>query len=113
MQISFTNHKLAKLLNNQKETLRVHGPVNGKKILLRLQQLAVASNLAEFAQLPQTHVHELKGNRNEQISVDVKQPYRLLLVPDHAETPRKPDGGLDWLRITAVKIIEVVDTHGT
>lgn len=113
MQISFINHKLAKLLSHQKETLRAYGPVNGKKILLRLQQLAAASNLADFDQLPQTRVHELTKNRNEQISVDVKHPYRLLLVPDHAETPRKPDGGLDWLRITAVKVIDVTDTHGT
>jgi len=74
MQVSFTTHKLAKLLSNQNETLRKYGPVNGTKTLLRLTQLAAASNLIEFAKLPQTRVHELISNRNEQISVDVKQP---------------------------------------
>ena len=111
MQISFTNHKLAKLLGDQKQTLRTYGPVNGKKILLRLQQLADAENLSEFAKLPQTRVHELVANRNEQISVDVKQPFRLLMIPDHLKMPRKPDRGLDWEGITRVTITEILDPH--
>lgn len=114
MQISFINKKLSKLLGSQKETLRTYGPDNGKRILLRLQQIADASNLSELAKLPQTRVHELKANRDEQISVDVKHPYRLLMVPDYSnlpEPPRKPDDGLDWGRITAVIIIEIADTH--
>ena len=72
MELSFATKKLAKLLNNQKDTLRAFGTDNGKRILLRLQQIHDASNLAEFSKLPQTRVHELKANRDEQISVDVK-----------------------------------------
>jgi proteic killer suppression protein len=43
--------------------------------------------------------------------VDAKHPYRLILVCNHEETPRKPDGGLDWTRITEVQLIEIADTH--
>jgi plasmid maintenance system killer protein len=111
MELSFVTKKLAKLLNNQKDTLRAYGSDNGRRILLRLQQISDASNLAELAKLPQTRVHELKADRDEQISVDVKHPYRLLLVPGHDETPRKDDGGLDWSRITKVTIVEIADTH--
>ncbi len=111
MQITFINKKLAKLLCNQKETVRTYGSDNGKRILLRLQQVADAVNLAELATLPQTRVHELKGDRNEQISVDVKHPYRLLMAPNHADMPRKPDGGLDWTRITQVTVLGIADTH--
>lgn len=111
MQISYINKKLAKLLGSQKEVLRTYGPDNGKRILLRMDQIANAENLAELARLPQTRVHELKADRDEQISVDVKHPYRLLMAPDHEETPRKPDGGLDWPRVTRVTILEIADTH--
>jgi len=111
MEVSFINNKLSKLLNSQKETLRTYGADNGRRILLRLQQVVVSANLAEFSKLPQTRVHELKANRDEQISVDVKHPYRLLMVPDHEEIPRKTDGGLDWRRITKVTITEITDTH--
>ena len=111
MDITFINKKLEKLLSTQKELMRTYGPDNGKRIALRLQNIADASNLAELAKLPQTRAHELSGDRDEQISVDVKHPYRLLLAVDHDETPRKEDGGLDWPRITKVKVLEVADTH--
>ena len=111
MQISFINKKLAKLLGSQKEVIRSFGFDNGRRILRRLDQIATAKTLTELSKLPQTRVHELKGERDEQISVDVKHPFRLLMIPDHEETPRKEDGGLDWGRITKVTIIEIVDTH--
>lgn len=91
--------------------LRTYGPDNGKRILLRLDQIASAENLAELARLPQTRVHELKNDRDEQLSVDVKHPYRLLMIADHEEVPRKRDGGLDWEHITQVTILEIADTH--
>jgi hypothetical protein len=34
-----------------------------------------------------------------------------MLIPDHSETPRKPDGGLDWAKITRVKILRIDDPH--
>jgi plasmid maintenance system killer protein len=111
MEISFKNKKLAKLLNSQKDTLRKYGRENGMRILLRISQLAAVDNLQELASFPQIRLHELKGNRNEQLSIDIKHPYRLLLVPNHEKTPRKPDGGLDWRAITAITVIEIADTH--
>jgi proteic killer suppression protein len=91
--------------------MRTFGADNGKRILRRLDQIATAETLAELSKLPQTRVHELGNNRDEQISVDVKHPYRLLMVPGHEETPRKEDGGLDWDRITQVVVLEIADTH--
>lgn len=111
MELFFANKKLAKLLNSRKNTLRIYGPDNGRRILLRLQQIAAAASLDELARLPQTRVHELKADRKEQISVDVKHPYRLLLASAHEETPRKLDGGLDWSCITSVTVIQITDTH--
>ena len=78
----------------------------------RLNELAAAENLEILRSLPQMHAHELSGNRAGQISLDIKQPYRLLIMPDHEETPRKKDGGLDWRQVTKIKILGVEDTHG-
>ncbi len=77
----------------------------------RLDELHAAENLAMLAALPQAHTHEMSGNRKGQLSVDVKQPYRLFFEPAHDPLPRKPDGGLDWEQVTAVRIIEVEDPH--
>lgn len=111
MELSFANRKLAKELADEKTIVRNYGADNGRRICLRLAQLMAADNLETLRLLPQTRAHELTGDRAGQISVDVRHPYRLLVVPDHDEIPRKPAGGLDWMRVTRVKILGVVDPH--
>jgi len=111
VELSFANRKLAKELADERTIVRNYGADNGRRICQRLTQLMAADNLETLRLLPQTRAHELIGDRAGQISVDVRHPYRLLLVPDHDEIPRKPDGGLDWMRVTKVKILGIVDTH--
>lgn len=111
MELSFANRKLAKELADEKTIVRSYGADNSRRICQRLAQLMAADNLETLRLLPQMRAHELTGDRAGQISVDVKHPYRVLILPDHDETPRKPDGGLDWKRVTKVRIIEIADTH--
>jgi plasmid maintenance system killer protein len=111
VELSFKTSKLAKVLNSEQELIRNYGADNGRRIGLRLQNIRDAATLEELSRIPQTRVHQLIGNRNEQISVDAKHPYRLILISDHDEAPRKPDGGLDWAHITKVQLIEIADTQ--
>ncbi len=111
MEITFLNTKLAKELADEKAILRKYGPDNGRRICQRLADLMAAENLETLRFLPQTRAHELTGDRAGQISVDVRHPRRLLLLPEHAELPRKADGGLDWKRITKIKVLGIIDTH--
>jgi proteic killer suppression protein len=112
MILTFKNFKLEKEFSNQKTLIKNRGAEQGKMIMRRLDQLRAADNLEVMITLPQVRAHELKGGLNEVISLDLNQPYRLLIKPDHEETPRKNDGGLDWKRITKVMVWGVEDTHG-
>lgn len=115
MLITFRNiqeHNLKKEFCDEKILKRRWGTEQAKLIARRLTELAAAENLETLRKLPQVRAHELSGARAGQISLDVKQPYRLLIIPDHEETPRKGDGGLDWQRITKVKVLGVEDVHG-
>ena len=111
MEVSFSSKKLAKLLNSQKDTLRKYGPENGKRVLRKLSQIEASETLLDLSKLPATRLHELKNNRKGQLSLDIKHPLRLIILPDHEELPLKPDGGLDWAQVTAVIIKEIADTH--
>jgi proteic killer suppression protein len=111
MLISFGTKSLGKEFSDKKILVRRWGSEQVKKIMLRLTQIDAADNLSDLRKLPQVRAHELKGNRAGQISLDLKHPYRLLMQPDHDETPRKPDGGLDWEKVNAVKVLGVEDTH--
>lgn len=112
MSITFKNRKLQKEFCDEKILKRKWGAEQAKLIQRRLTELAAAEDLETLRKLPQVRAHELSGNRAGQISLDVKQPYRLLIIPDHEESPRKEDGGLDWQRTTKVKILGVEDVRG-
>lgn len=112
MEIIFASTKLEKECNQEKLLIRRYGPERAKLISRRLDEIRAADSIQVLGTLPQVRCHELKAARAGQISVDLKHPYRLLFEPAHQPVPRKPDGGMDWAKITAVRILEVEDTHG-
>ena len=113
MDITFKTKKLAKELNSASNMEARHGKVRAKKLRLRLAELQAAECLADLGPPYQgpARCHELKGNRAGQLSVDLDHPYRLLFMPDHDPIPTRKEGGLDWTRVTRVKILGVEDTH--
>ena len=110
MDISFEDKKFEKQCNTFKLLQKEQGAVRAKKINQRLGTLRAASTLADMKNLP-GRCHELTGDRAGQLSLDLDHPYRLIFEPANEPIPRKEDGGLDWTKITAVRIIGVVDTH--
>jgi plasmid maintenance system killer protein len=112
MVISFKDKKDEKDCCNEKNSCRRWG-LQGKKIQQRLGEIAAANNLRVLWTLQHIHPHILGGDRDGQISIDLKPPYRLLFLPDHNPIPRKEGGDLDMEKITRIKILEVAeDTHG-
>lgn len=111
MKVSFQTSADQKLFSDSDNLRKKFGDEQAKLIRRRLSQLENANTLADLRTLPQLRCHELRNNRDGQLSVDVKHPYRLLLLPDHDPVPQKSDGGLDWNQVTAVLIVGIVDTH--
>lgn len=117
MDISFNHRKLEKTFNQGPQLEMVHGTGRAKKIRIRMKELRAAASLSDFwpPKSPPSRCHELtKGKRRGQfhLSVDLDHPYRLIFTPDHDPIPQLPDGGLDWSKVTAIKILGVEDTHG-
>lgn len=111
MEILFQNDRLRKEFNNAKLLVRRYGAIQAKLLQRRLAEIRAADQLEDLRLLLHARYHQLKENRAEQISADVVHPYRLLFACANDPAPRKPDGGLDWTRVTAVVIIGVEDTH--
>lgn len=112
MDIIFSSKKLQKDCNHHERLVKRYGLRRAQLIELRLMQLRAASTLSEISTLPPLRCHELKGNLAGQLSVDLDHPYRLLFEPANDPVPYKADGGLDWSKVTAVRILGVEDTHG-
>ena len=114
MDITFSNRKLQKQLSDEKALIRAHGARRARLIKLVITQLRAAPTLGVFAPpySPPNRCHELKGDKKGKLSVDLDHPYRLIFEPVNDPIPSRPEGGLDWSRVTEIEIKGVEDTHG-
>lgn len=112
MDILFQDRKLERICNDQSLLVRRFGSIGTKLLRRRLDELRAAENLAVLRSLPQARCHELKGNREGTLAVDLEHPYRLIFEPANDPIPRKLDGGLDWADVTAIRVLAVEDYHG-
>ncbi len=110
MDIFFETDGLRRDCNQSKRARKRWGAQMAKKIGRRLDDLAAAPNLEAMRNLP-GRCHELKGDRAGQLTVDLVHPQRLVFEPADEPVPTKPDGGLDWKQVTAIRILSVEDTH--
>lgn len=111
MNIGFRTKRLQKTCSNLKEGERKLGSECAKKLRLRMADLQAAQCLEDCRNLP-GRLHELKGDRAGELAFDLKQPHRLVLVPDHDPVPEKESGGINWTLITDILIHEIEDYHG-
>jgi len=110
MDIVFKNKKFEKECNDQRLLEKNQGADRAKRIRRRLDDLRAANVLEDMRNLP-GRCHELLHDRALQLSIDLDHPYRLIFEPADEPIPTKPDSGIDWNKVTAVRILGIEDTH--
>jgi plasmid maintenance system killer protein len=111
LEILFATRLLEKRLGSDKSRRREFGDEVARRIGRRLNELHAAPHLGAMRNVA-GRCHELAEDRAGQLAVDVTGNLRLVFEPADDPVPTKDDGGLDWDRVTAVRIREVVDYHG-
>lgn len=111
LEVSFRSAQLAKLCTDKGLRQRKLGPQRAKKLLLRLNQMSAAADLSELMTLPQARCHQLSVDRDEQFSLDLDGPYRLIIEVTDRPIPRNSDGGIALAEVTRITVIELTDTH--
>lgn len=111
MDILFRNSKLEKEFGDERALKRNRGDRQAKLIMRRVAEIIAVENLEALRSIPGPRCHELKGDLKGHLSVDLDHPYRLIIVPANDPLPTLPDGGLDWTKITRIRILGVQDTH--
>ena len=110
IDVSWAERKLAKDCESDRSGVRRFGQEQWAVIRRRLAVLQAAPTLAEVRGTP-GRLHPLTGNRRLQYALDLRGATRLVFEPDQEPLPELPTGGIDESRVTAVRIIEVVDYH--
>lgn len=112
MDILIADRKLKRCINDIRQLTRAYGSPRAKRLRARLDEFRAAECLSIIRTLPHARCHELVGDLRGKLSVDLDHPYRLIFEPADEPVPTKTDGGLDWERVTRVRILEIADTHG-
>ncbi|MBZ1326680.1 type II toxin-antitoxin system RelE/ParE family toxin [Aquirufa aurantiipilula] len=110
MEINYKSRKLEKQLTDPREMSKSFGLL-ARTINQRLKDLSAAENLAMMRTLPAARCHELAGDRKGELAVSVSTNYRLIFEPNHEPIPKKEGGGLDWEKVTKIRIMEIEDYH--
>jgi proteic killer suppression protein len=111
VEVSFASLRLRRVCESAKNLQRAYGKPCAKKLMARLADLRAAPNLEDLRRLP-GRCHELDGDRAGQLALDLPDGRRLVFEPTENPHPVKEDGGLDWRRVEAIRVIEIVDYHG-
>jgi proteic killer suppression protein len=110
MDLSFASRKLERELADERAIRRAYGD-RAKPLRNRLATLEAAEKLADVPHGPPDWCEQLTGDRDEQFSVVLTKNWRLIFEVDHHPIPRRPDGGIDLERVTAIRITEIIDYH--
>lgn len=109
MEILFKTEKLRKNCEDINRASIEWGPRIARKVIQRILELHAADCLYDISHVPPTRCHSLQNNRQGQYAVDLLHPFRLVFQPI------SEDGSVlvnpDPLKVTIVKILEVVDYH--
>lgn len=111
VKIYFRSRKMKKICSNSKKMQKACGVQRSKKLKARLKDLRAASFLSDISHLPSARLHQLRQDKNEQFSVDLDHPYRLLFIVANDPIPRKKYGGIDLSKVDEIEIIKILDPH--
>ena len=110
MKVGFVDLRLKKLCEDKSSRQRQFQKAASEKLASRLDDLAAALNLAGLRTLP-GRWEKLTGDRSGQLSCRLDKKLRLVIRPTKEPPPTKPDGGLDWLAVDAITVLEVENYH--
>ena len=108
MKITFRDRKLRRLCEDHRSAQKKLGTDCARKLRTRLADLEAAGRVSE---LVAGKPHPLTHDRAGQFALELSGGWRLVFSPDHDPRPTTSDGGIDWSRVTIVRIEFIGDYH--
>ena len=111
MYLSFKTDKLRKEFEDERALSRNRGSLQAKAIMTRLAQLEAADNLAQLHPPQPGHFHELTADKAGWLACRLDGNYRLIFEVADEPVAALEAGGLDWGKVTRVRVVGVIDYH--
>ncbi len=108
MEIEYRSKHLRKICEEERIAKSELGAPCAKKLQTRFADMCAAQYVSE---LIAGDPHPLKGERKGQFAVSLMDGKRLVFEPAHNPIPLKEDSGIDWSKVSRVRIMEILDYH--
>ena len=108
MDIEISDNDLRVICEQERAATRALGRPCARRLRTRLADLVAAVNVQE---LVAGRPHPLKGDRSGQFSQDLHGGVRLVFESANNPIPEQDNGGIDWRRVTRVRIVFIGDYH--
>ena len=105
MELAFAKKFLRELCENEARAQQDLGTNVAKKLKRRVADLRASPCVKD---LVAGRPHELSGNRNRHVALELCEGYCIVISNNHAHVPMLDSGGTDWSRVSRVKIVEIV-----
>ncbi len=109
MEIAFETQSLRQLCESETKAQRDLGVRIANDLKRRLADLRAATSVKD---LVAGQPRELDGTRSRYFAVDLCEGYHIVFCANHTTVPELESGGVDWSRVSRVKILEIERDHG-
>ena len=112
LDLDFATATLARDMSEDRHARKRWGTDRAGALRRPLDDLVAAATREQTRSLP-GRCEALTGDRAGTFSVRLDKNYRLIFEPADDPIPLEPDGGIERARVTRIRILEVVDYHGS
>lgn len=108
LELAFATKSLRQLCENEARAKRDLGGTVAEKLKRRLADLRAAECVKD---LIAGRPHEVEGATHRHFAVSLCEGARIVFCANHNTIPLEKSGGVDWSKVSRVKILEVTNSH--
>lgn len=107
MELAFESRELREICESEAEASQHFGDAVAEMLRHRLADLDAAGSPEELvAGRPRV------GEEAETMVVDLCDGHRIVFTPNHIKNPTQPAGGVDWPRVSRIRILRIERDNG-
>jgi hypothetical protein len=106
--IAFSTKNLRSLCESQTKAESQYGLNVARELRARLADLREAESVFE---LPAGRPREIDGSPHKNYALDLADGYCLVLCANHSNVPVLKTGGVDWSRVSRIKVHKIEVGH--
>ncbi len=109
MELAFATRFVREICESESTVTRKFGKGVTGKLKLRLADLRAATSVKD---LVVGRPREIEGRGHARFAIDLCEGYYMVFAANHANIPTVESGGVNWSKVSRVKILKIANENG-